>query len=124
MNLNKLWLHPLISKFKKNSHKLPERDMIMGEVLRQKNIITEEQLTRALDIQKNKLIENGQAVPLGIVIAELGYASESDIVQAINEHYRLSVSSLSDNIRELVHTLRGTFVERLPSPRMSIHETA
>ena len=36
MNLNKLWRHPLISKFKKTSNKLSERDMVMGEVLREK----------------------------------------------------------------------------------------
>ncbi len=120
MNLNKLRLSSLISKFKKNFNNLPEKDMIIGEVLKQKNIITEEQLNHALYIQKSKLVENGQAVPLGMIITELGYAPESELVNAVNEHYRLSVSSLSDNIRELVNTLRGTFVERLPSPRIPI----
>jgi len=120
MNLNKLRLSSLISKFKKNFNDLSEKDMIIGEVLKRKKIITEEQLNHALDIQKSKLIENGQAVPLGIIITELGYAPENDLVNAVNEHYRLSVSSLSDNIRELVNTLRGTFVERLPSPRIPI----
>jgi len=120
MNLNKLRLSSLISKFKKNFNDLSEKDMIIGEVLKRKKIITEEQLNHALDIQKSKLIENGQAVPLGMIITELGYAPENDLVNAVNEHYRLSVSSLSDNIRELVNTLRGTFVERLPSPRIPI----
>jgi len=120
MILNTQRFRSLISKFRNKFNRPPERDMIIGAVLRNKHIITEDQLNRALDIQKSKLIENGQAVPLGIVIAELGYASESEIVHAVNEHYKLSVSSLSDNIRELVNTLRGTFVERLPSPRMPI----
>ncbi|MBW1916223.1 MAG: HAMP domain-containing protein [Deltaproteobacteria bacterium] len=95
-------------------------EMILGEVLRRRNIITEDQLQTALNVQKDKLIRRGQVVRLGHIIVELGYASEKDLVQAINEHYRLSVESLSDNIKERINKMRGTFAERLPSPRVPI----
>ena len=96
------------------------KEMILGEVLRRRNIITEDQLQTALNVQKDKLIRRGQVVRLGHIIVELGYATEKDLVQAINEHYRLSVESLSDNIKERINKMRGTFAERLPSPRVPI----
>lgn len=94
--------------------------MIIGEVLRRRRLISESQLEHALAVQKEKLVELGQAVPLGMVIVELGYADEAALVEAVNEHYRLTVDSLSDNIKELVAKVRGTFVERLPAPRIPI----
>ncbi len=97
-----------------------KKDMIIGEVLREKKIITKEQLDHALKVQEEKLIELGQAVAIGLIIVELGYATEEELVKAVNEHYKISVSSLSDNIKGLVSILRGTFVERLPAPRIPI----
>ena len=94
--------------------------MIIGQVLRRNNVLSEEQLQTALNVQKDKLIRRGQAVRLGNIIVELGYASEEEVVQAINQHYQLSVSSLSDNIKERISKMRGTFTERLPSPRVPI----
>ncbi|MDY6824556.1 MAG: adenylate/guanylate cyclase domain-containing protein [Thermodesulfobacteriota bacterium] len=94
--------------------------MIIGEVLRRHGIINEDQLNHALDIQKNRFIEEGKVVPIGTLIVSLGYADEEAIIDAINSHYRISVTTLSDNIREHVKTLRGSFVERLPAPRMPI----
>ena len=96
------------------------KEMILGQVLRKRNIITEDQLQTALNVQKDKLIRRGQVVRLGHIIVELGYATEKDLVQAINEHYRLSVESLSDNIKERINKMRGTFAERLPAPRVPI----
>ena len=96
------------------------KEMIIGQVLRRRNIVTEDQLQTALNVQKDKLIRRGQAVRLGHIIVELGYASEEKVVQAINQHYQLSVSSLSDNIKERINKMRGTFTDRLPSPRVPI----
>ena len=95
-------------------------NMFIGEVLKKRNIITEDQLQTALKVQRDKLFQLGQAVRLGLIIVELGYAAEDEIVQAVNEHYRLSVTSLSDNIKERISKIRGTFVERLPTPRIPI----
>ncbi len=110
----------LISIVKKKLTGSAKRDMIIGEVLRQKKIITKEQLEHALKVQEEKLIELGQAVAIGLIIVELGYAEEEALVKAVNEHYKISVSSLSDNIKGLVNILRGTFVDRLPAPRFPI----
>ena len=96
------------------------KDMIIGEVLKKKGLITKEQLETALRVQKDKLIRRGQVVRLGHIIVELGYATEKDVVKAINEHYRLSVESLSDNIKERINKMRGTFAERLPAPHVPI----
>jgi adenylate cyclase len=105
---------------RKSASDSSNKEMILGEVLRRRNIITEEQLQTALNVQKDKLIRRGQVVRLGLIIVELGYASEKDVVEAINEHYRLSVESLSDNIKERINKMRGTFAERLPAPRVPI----
>lgn len=106
----------LFKKFRRHSND----DMILGEVLLKSGIITAEQLETALSAQKEKLIEMGKAIPLGLIIVELGYASENELVKEVNAHYNLSVSSLSDNIRELVGKVRGTFTERLPTPKIPI----
>ncbi|MBW1850981.1 MAG: HAMP domain-containing protein [Deltaproteobacteria bacterium] len=85
-----------------------------------KKTFADDQLQTALHVQKDKLVRRGQAIRLGMIIVELGYALEDDIVKAINEHYRLSVTSLSDNIKERINRMRGTFAERLPVPRIPI----
>ncbi len=100
--------------------KLSRKDMIIGEVLKRQKIINDDQLTRALQVQKERLAEQGQAVPLGMIIVDLGYAAEKTVVDAINAHYRISAVSLSDNIKDLVGKVRGSFVERLPWPRLPI----
>ncbi len=86
----------------------------IGEVLRQRNIITEEQLQHALKVQKEKLYTHGKAVRLGQIIVGLGYASEEELVEAINIDYDISVESLTDDIKELVKEKRGRSAEGLP----------
>jgi len=113
-------LNTLFSKFRKMLETSSDTKMVIGEVLKKHNIITEDQLQTALKVQKDKLIQLGQAVRLGLIVVELGYATEDEVVQAVNEHYRLSVASLSDNIKERISRIRGTFVERLPFPRIPI----
>ncbi len=117
------YLDQLKTTFYKIIHSMREagsRGMILGEVLRKKNLITEDQLRTAINVQKDKFVRRGQVVRLGHIIVELGFISEAEVIQAINEHYQLSVSSLSDNIREHIVKMRGTFVDRLPSPRVPI----
>ena len=94
--------------------------MTIGEVLRQRGIITEKQLQHALAVQKEKLQNLGRAVRLGQIIVELGYASEEELVQAINVDYQIAVNSLTDDIKGLVKEKRGTFIEGLPAPRIPI----
>ena len=95
-------------------------DIQLGQVLIERGIISTEDLDAALAEQRKRLIETGQAVRLGHVITELEIASEEAVVQAINENFRLSVGSLSDNIRELILRQRGPLAERLPPPAIPI----
>lgn len=95
-------------------------DVQLGQVLVDRGIITDKQLEAALVAQRQRLIETGQAVRLGHMITELGLASETTLVEAINENFRISVASLSDNIRELILHQRGTLAERLPAPAIPI----
>ena len=94
--------------------------MQLGQVLIERGIITDKQLETALTDQRRRLIDTGQAVRLGHIITELGLASEPVVVEAINENFRISVASLSDNIRELILRQRGTLAERLPAPAIPI----
>lgn len=95
-------------------------DMIIGEVLITRNLVTRKELETALDVQRDKLFQRGVAVPLGKVIVELGYATEDDIVQAVNDHYRIHVTSLSDNIRGLIRRIGDSLNEEVPAPRVPI----
>lgn len=95
-------------------------DVQLGQVLVERGIISQKQLETALAAQRRRLIDNGQAVRLGHIITELGLASETAVVEAINENFRISVASLSDNIRELILRQRGTLAERLPTPAIPI----
>ncbi len=94
--------------------------MVIGQVLKMRNLVTDEQLETAVKVQRDTLAEQGQAISLGMILAELGYVSEAEIVRAINAHYHLDVTSLADDIKDLVGKKRGTFVERLPAPRIPI----
>jgi adenylate cyclase len=109
------------SKIEKILGKSPNDFRItIGELLRRKGIITEKQLQEALKVQKEKLYTLGKAVRLGQIIVELGYASEEELVKAVNIGYQISVKTLSDDIKGLVKDKRGNFVEGRPRPRIPI----
>jgi adenylate cyclase len=93
-------------------------DLFIGEVLKRNNIITEFQLKNALDTQREILTQQGRAVRLGQVIVELGFASEAEVIRTINSEYQIGVTSLADDIRELLSHKYGTYFDRLPRPRI------
>ncbi len=93
---------------------------IIGEALKEKGIITEGQLNAALELQRVQLLTNGKTKQLGMIVTDQGYASEEEVIQAINDYYKISVTSLTDNIKELVGKKRGSFIDRLPTPRIPI----
>jgi len=103
--------------FKKSSN---DYRLTIGEVLKQRNIITERQLQTALEVQQEKLGKFGKAIRLGQIIVELGYATEEDLVEAINYDYQLSVASLNDDIKTLVNEKRRPLIEGLPAVRVPI----
>lgn len=97
----------------------PSRDdLFIGEVLKRNNIITEFQLKTALETQRETLVQKGRAVRLGLVIVDLGFASERDIIRTINAEYQIEVTSLADDIRELLAHKYGSYFERLPRTRI------
>lgn len=95
-------------------------NMRIGTVLLEKEIITKSQLERALEEQKNRLYRYGKPIYIGKIISDLGYATEKEIVEAVNEHYNLAVTSLTDNIEDLVRFKRMGIVERIYRPRIPI----
>jgi adenylate cyclase len=95
-------------------------DLILGKLLRMKGIITNAQLNKALDFQKRTGADRGHPVYLGVAVVEMGFATEEEIIDAINEHYRLEVKSLSDNIEELIRNRRRLFGDVISGPRIPI----
>ncbi len=95
-------------------------DIVIGQLLLKKNIISPDQLDNALNTQKDKLVELGKAVKIGEIIVELGYATEESLISTINKYYDISVNSLSDNIQQLIKEKRGLFIEKLPAPIIPI----
>ncbi|MBW1693569.1 MAG: HAMP domain-containing protein [Deltaproteobacteria bacterium] len=112
-----IYLSKIKNLFRKSSDSYR---MAIGEILRKREIVTEKQLQDALRVQKEKLNILGRAVRLGQIIVELGYASEEELVEAVNQEYQISVESLKDDIKGQVKERRGSFVEGLPAPRVPI----
>ncbi len=110
--------HKLLSKIGESLLRSSPNDQITGEVLKRKGIITDEQLQTALIVQRDKLSELGQAVHLGLIIVDLGFASEDQVVEAINANYQLSINSLADDFQQQLKERRGSFRERLPRSRI------
>ncbi len=93
-------------------------DLFIGEVLKRSGVITELQLKTALDNQRQILVQEGRAVRLGRIIVDLGYAPEADVIRAINAEYQIEISSLADDIRELLSHKYGAHMERIPRARI------
>ena len=77
----------LINRF---SSRRNRDDMIIGEVLTTREVITRTELETALDVQRDRLFQKGVAVPLGKVIVELSYATEEEIEIALTAVLALS----------------------------------
>ena len=79
-----------------------EKRQLFGNLLKQKDIITEAQLQHALEIQKARRAQLSDPTHLGQILVQLGYATEDDVLEIINEHHNLSVKSLSENVQGLI----------------------
>ncbi len=97
-----------------------EPRQLFGHLLREKKIITEEQLEQALDIQRTRRAMLGDPTYLGQILVQLGYADEKDVVRAINEHHHLSVKSLSENVEGLIEHSYQRPGNRFLFPRIPI----
>jgi adenylate cyclase len=109
-------LHNLYSRFQRG--KITRDDLFIGEVLKRSGLITELQLKTALDEQRQTLLKEGRAVRLGRIIVDMGYAPEAEIIRAINAEYQIEITSLSDDIRNLLSRKYGTQFDRLPRARI------
>lgn len=75
---------------------LGRRHQRLGQVLIKAKVINEEQLQKALEVQKHS------GGLLGQILVAQKFASEYDILQVIATHYRISATSLSDNFQDLI----------------------
>jgi len=90
---------------------LKDYEMLMGEVLTEKGLITGAQLKEALKLQSDQFLRHKDGVgagsePLGVIIVRLGFAKEQDVLNAIREHYGIQVESLRDDIAGMVRRKR------------------
>jgi adenylate cyclase len=85
----------------------------LGEVLRRRKIITADQLRRALNEQDDRLHHLDQSVKLGMILVEQGYVSEDALLRAINDHYGLSLGSISDDLESPLKKPRTKLRPRL-----------
>lgn len=67
-----------------------------GEVMVRAGVLTSAQLERALGQQRRG------GPPLGRKVVEMGLADETQVLKALNEHYRIHAASLEDNIPGLM----------------------
>ncbi len=98
--------------------KITRDDLFIGEILKRSGVITELQLKNALDTQRQILMQEGRAMRLGRIIVDLGYAPEADVIQAINAEYQIEITSLADDIRDLLSQKYGAHLERIPRARI------
>ena len=94
-------------------------DLLIGRLLQRKGIVTADQVDAGLAIQRREM-DQGRITPLGRILVAQGYASEPEVVEAINDHYGLSVQSLKENIAEQIRNKQLPFTEMLPRPRIPI----
>lgn len=80
---------------------------LFGTALLAENVIDTDQLEHALQIQRDKSEQFGENALLGVIVVELGYATETEIVQALNEHFDIPVRSLEDDIEKMIQKQGG-----------------
>lgn len=85
----------------------------IGLLLRQRRMISEEQLFQALALQRERRTCMARPAQLGSILVELGHVAEAEVVSAINEHYGLSLESLSDDVEAGINRRYGGFFRRL-----------
>lgn len=86
----------------------------LGQMLVRAKVITDDQLEKALDIQRS----SGKR--LGLIIVEQKFASEYNVLQAIAKFYRVSATALSDDFAALLEPRATSWRERLAHLRIPI----
>ncbi|AQV01397.2 hypothetical protein B2D07_11940 [Desulfococcus multivorans] len=97
-----------------------EQQLLFGQLLMEKNIITETQLQEALDIQKNDGATLNDSTYLGQILVRLGYATEKDVVSVVNEQQNHSIKSFSENAQSQIEHHPRTSGKRFRSLKIPI----
>jgi adenylate cyclase len=97
-----------------------DSDRTLGELLKKKKLITDDQLTRALDEQSNRWRQFEQSVHLGLILIEQQYVTEQDLLKAVNDHYQLSLRSFPGNFDDILRRQRLHSRSRRPLFRFPI----
>lgn len=77
-------------------------DLLFGQILINQGIISKDQLALALEKQNERVQRIGEAIRIGYLIIDLGFSTEEKVIDAINKHYGIKISKLSDNIEEAI----------------------
>lgn len=110
-----------LQKFYAAFFDIPDRYKVpLGELLVSRGLISEEQLQKALLLQLIGDRKYGQTPHLGKVLVDHGFASEAEIIEAVNEQYGIDVSGLGEDIEFLIKKRSSTLVERILRPRLTI----
>ncbi len=92
------------------SIQIENRNPQLGQLLQEKDFLTEEQLTEALAYQK----ENSNRYLLGEVIQKLGFCSEEQIMEALAVGYGVPFARISPRVADpkVIDTLPREFLDR------------
>lgn len=99
---------------------VPDSGVVLGQVLKKKRLITNEQLKDALNEQSIRLRELDQSVHLGLILVEQQYVTEEELLEAVNEHYHLSLTSFPGNFEDLLKQRQRRLQNRLSFYRFPI----
>ena len=100
---------------------VPDRYKVpLGEVLVSHDLITEEQLQKALLLQLKSGRKYGITPHLGRVLVDHSFTTEADIIKAVNKQYGIHVGGLGDDIELLIKHRSSSLVKRIINPRLTI----
>ena len=68
----------------------------IGEVLRDQELISSEQLEEALNKQKNIREKSGHTRPLGLLLIEMGYIDTRGYLTALSKHFNMPILTLKN----------------------------
>ena len=68
----------------------------IGEVLRDQELISSDQLEQALRNQKTQKEQSGDTRPLGLLLIEMGYINSRGYLTALSKHFNMPILSMKD----------------------------
>ncbi len=98
----------------------PDSGTVLGEMLKQKMLITDDQLKRARNEQSIRMRELDQSVHLGLILVEQQYVTEEELLRAVNDQYHLSLTTFPGNFEDLLKRQQRRLQKRLSLFRFPI----